>query len=360
MSCRHNRQSKEMDSENAATSAAGPLANRPLRETGELFFMRLKATKSAVNPPESHCQKRIVGLDRLWNRVPYAMGEFKFACPVCGQHITADRSAAGTQIECPTCFRKIVVPQAPANSGSTLILSAAEAGKPARVPPGGLGGEGAAGAGRQPGVPVTAVLLVLAGVVGAGLFIFRDHLLPARNAGAGEATNAAPAGAAVALITNPPEVLDLSQAVIPDTTVSGTLRGTNFVCQRVTLQNGLLSIRQGRTWPPELAVAIQLHARQSEDLAGRSVEVAPDRLPPVPRVTLRWRDEEQKSVSQVFATGYALKLKFGAVEDKFITGRIFLALPDDYRSSIAGTFKAEILPPSQKSKKPKTPAPPSR
>src|ERR1051325_11564118 len=35
-SCRQSRWSKEIDSENAATSAAGPLANRPLLERG--FF----------------------------------------------------------------------------------------------------------------------------------------------------------------------------------------------------------------------------------------------------------------------------------------------------------------------------------
>jgi hypothetical protein len=39
MSCGQSRQSKEMDSVNRATSASGPAANRPLRETGELFFM---------------------------------------------------------------------------------------------------------------------------------------------------------------------------------------------------------------------------------------------------------------------------------------------------------------------------------
>ena len=43
MSCFHKRQSKEMDSEKAATSAAGPLANRPERETTEDFFMRIRA-----------------------------------------------------------------------------------------------------------------------------------------------------------------------------------------------------------------------------------------------------------------------------------------------------------------------------
>ena len=39
------------------------------------------------------------------------MSEFKFACPVCGQHITSDASATGKHLECPTCFQKIVVPQ---------------------------------------------------------------------------------------------------------------------------------------------------------------------------------------------------------------------------------------------------------
>ena len=38
MSCRHKRQSNEIDSENAATSAAGPPAKRPERETGLDFF----------------------------------------------------------------------------------------------------------------------------------------------------------------------------------------------------------------------------------------------------------------------------------------------------------------------------------
>ena len=42
-----------------------------------------------------------------------AMSEFKYACPVCGQHIKCDSSQAGSQMECPTCFQKITVPQAP-------------------------------------------------------------------------------------------------------------------------------------------------------------------------------------------------------------------------------------------------------
>ena len=42
-----------------------------------------------------------------------SMGAFKFACPVCGQHITAESGNAGAHIECPTCFKKLLVPQSP-------------------------------------------------------------------------------------------------------------------------------------------------------------------------------------------------------------------------------------------------------
>ena len=48
MSCRQSRRSNEMDSVNCATAAAGPPANRPLRETGEVFFMRFARAECAT------------------------------------------------------------------------------------------------------------------------------------------------------------------------------------------------------------------------------------------------------------------------------------------------------------------------
>src|SRR4029434_9323061 len=56
------------------------------------------------------------------------MSEFKFACPVCGQHITASSSNSGVCIECPTCFRKIIVPEPPGSSDSKFIVAASQAG----------------------------------------------------------------------------------------------------------------------------------------------------------------------------------------------------------------------------------------
>ena len=131
MSCRQSRRSKEMDSVNCATAAAGPPANRPLRETGVVFFMRFARLECATKRRGSHCQKKHCprrSCVKSW--ALEAMSEFKFACPVCGQHITADSSTSGGQIECPTCFQKIVVPQAPGVQDTKFILSATQVAKP--------------------------------------------------------------------------------------------------------------------------------------------------------------------------------------------------------------------------------------
>ncbi len=41
------------------------------------------------------------------------MAEFKFSCPQCGQHIQCDTGYAGSQINCPSCQKAILVPPAP-------------------------------------------------------------------------------------------------------------------------------------------------------------------------------------------------------------------------------------------------------
>ena len=39
------------------------------------------------------------------------MSDFKFSCPNCGQHISANEAWSGRQIQCPSCQREITVPQ---------------------------------------------------------------------------------------------------------------------------------------------------------------------------------------------------------------------------------------------------------
>ncbi len=43
------------------------------------------------------------------------MSDFKFGCPVCGQHIKADLAATGRQVNCPSCDARLLIP-APASN----------------------------------------------------------------------------------------------------------------------------------------------------------------------------------------------------------------------------------------------------
>src|SRR6185312_4735901 len=106
------------------------------------------------------------------------MSEFKFACPICGQHITADSKDAGSQIACPTCYRKIIVPSAPTLADPKFVLSASEANKPR--PASTLPTESIPIARQKSAIPpALIVLLVLACAAGATLFLLRDKILPA-------------------------------------------------------------------------------------------------------------------------------------------------------------------------------------
>jgi DNA-directed RNA polymerase subunit RPC12/RpoP len=62
------------------------------------------------------------------------MSEFKYACPVCGQHIRCDSSQAGVVMTCPTCFQKIIVPNAPASGEQKFILAGIKVGNERPTP----------------------------------------------------------------------------------------------------------------------------------------------------------------------------------------------------------------------------------
>jgi hypothetical protein len=61
------------------------------------------------------------------------MGDFKFACPSCGQRILANDNYAGYKINCPTCQTAIVVPAKPAAPSSIGV--AAQGAPPPQAPP---------------------------------------------------------------------------------------------------------------------------------------------------------------------------------------------------------------------------------
>ena len=295
-----------------------------------------------------------------------AMSEFKFACPVCAQHITADSSTSGGQIECPTCFQKIVVPQAPASQDTKFILSASQVAKPRPASAEAASRLGPLQTSSNPSsVAATIALIVLVCAAGAALFVFRDRVFKSARGQPPARTNAPlPQPAApVALNTTYPIptnitwTLDLTNTVLPDIPAAGSIHGSGFLCEKAILRGGLLSLSQGKTWPWDLGISLALFARQGEELSGKTVEIGPDR-PRAPKVVLRWKDEQQQPATENINRGYALKVTFGQATNGHISGKIYLCLPDPAKSFVAGTFDAEIRkPPPPKSPSPKAPRP---
>jgi regulation of enolase protein 1 (concanavalin A-like superfamily)/DNA-directed RNA polymerase subunit RPC12/RpoP len=105
------------------------------------------------------------------------MSEFKYACPVCGQHIKCDSSQAGTVMECPTCFQKIVVPQAPENEDQKFILTGTRLEDEKKTTTlAEAAGRAPRGAGRK--FPVAAIIFILALLVaiGAGVHFYSAQI----------------------------------------------------------------------------------------------------------------------------------------------------------------------------------------
>ncbi|HWD92787.1 MAG TPA: hypothetical protein VG938_10595 [Verrucomicrobiae bacterium] len=263
------------------------------------------------------------------------MSEFKFACPICGQHITADSGNAGSQISCPTCYRKIVVPTAPATDDPKFVLSASEANKP-RPPSTIAQFEDYQKAPEKTALPVgLIVLLVLACAAGATFFVWRGrhHSKPPPQIQAAQ-----PEYTGTNLWT-----LDLADAKFPEEPVGGAIHQRAFTLEHASITGSNLTLRVGHGGPIELGLNVYFFNRAPEELGGKTAEVKPTDSP-APRVLLHWMDG--KRVSETFRGGYAMKVEFGPVVDNALPGKIFISLPDDSKSWVAGTFRAEIHKPA--------------
>jgi DNA-directed RNA polymerase subunit RPC12/RpoP len=115
------------------------------------------------------------------------MSEFKYACPVCGQHIKCDSSQTGTVMECPTCFQKITVPQAPATADSKLIITGTKVGERPILTASGDSGVATAPEKHFP-LAAFAVIALLCAVVAAAL-AFRGKIFKSAGDQTGGQTN---------------------------------------------------------------------------------------------------------------------------------------------------------------------------
>jgi DNA-directed RNA polymerase subunit RPC12/RpoP len=292
------------------------------------------------------------------------MSEFKYACPVCGQHMMCDTSQGGSVMECPTCFQKIVAPQAPTSIDNKLILTGTKfSEKRTSDPFAGIAGV------RQEKRPYVAVIifLVIVGAAAGAIFKYHDQLLKYVSTATGQtvaATNP-PANQTATPVPPPkpekpvavaPPANDTNWTLVlagvtnfPDTPVAGRIHGQDFITGRAFFQNGTLTLRDANRGPIGFGCTISFEGVSAETLSGKSINVTTN-ADTAARVTLHWKDDDVSSKAS-FNNGYAMQIQFGTLEKNHLPGKIYLCTPDPEKTYLLGTFNADARKPKPKAPK---------
>jgi hypothetical protein len=286
------------------------------------------------------------------------MSEFKFACPVCGQHMMCDASQAGTVMECPTCFQKITAPQAPASDAKFILTGTKVSEKKISV----RGMDVSVVSEPEKNIPAGIFIAVLVAVciaaVAAVLFIHKNQKpvavetpVPPPLAQKPPTVEAAPVKSAVAAVhaSDTNWTLSLAAVATPAAPVAGRIHGQDFIMERAYFStNGGLTLRAGAHGAVEFGVMINFSGAVPEALAGQTINVTPD-TEQAATVNLRWTDDTGVQ-KQSFNTGYALRLEFGAMVKGKLPGKIYLCMPDAEKSYLMGSFTANISRPKLKNR----------
>lgn len=138
----------------------------------------------------------------------------------------------------------------------------------------------------------------------------------------------------------PKWTLDLAKMKVPEAKVSGKIHGQEFTLDKAELENGILTLRQGKEFFPERAIQIFLFLKDGEKVEGKSYKIGAKRGFTNPHVHLQWKDKgKQVPDSEAFTDKYAMILEFGKEKDGAIPGKIYVSFPDRSKSFVAGTFK---------------------
>jgi hypothetical protein len=161
--------------------------------------------KDAGNKP---LKNPVASDTRMWNPIFNSMSEFKFVCPVCHQHIKCESWRSNTMMECPTCFQRIIVPQAPASDDVELIITGSRARKRSVSKPETNLGMPPAPTPPAKGSPVAGIaFVILLCTVIAAAFVFGGKIFKSTGGQTSGQTNQIKSAPAAPVVTAAPKAL---------------------------------------------------------------------------------------------------------------------------------------------------------
>lgn len=336
--------------------------------------------------------------------------QIKFSCLACGQQIVCDASESGRPMLCPSCNANLTVPRLMHQEPAGPVSDPAAPASPVTPPPitsTTLPEETAVAGSRTSGLAVASLICSLSSVITcvgwlpgiicghlakarirrdpglkgrglataglfigyaiiitscglAALFVFRgvsvfnnafhqaEQIMatnkivvvqgqsPSETASnTDEQTQASPDQPAASGWT-----MDVKGAQIPDSPVTGQVHGQNFEIKKAIFHAGNLRFTSANG--AEYVLIRGLGA----DIANNSFEEEPDSTADAPKVEIAWGENGQNN-TQSFDSSYAMELKFDAAQKRKVHGHIYLCLPDDAHSYLAGAFTVTLPKPKK-------------
>jgi hypothetical protein len=130
---------------------------------------------------------------------------------------------------------------------------------------------------------------------------------------------------------------------IPSTPAKGQIQGKPFMVDASTIENGVLSLHQGRDVTSELEVRLMLGTSPWDVPAGKNFRISGGNATDAPQILLAWKEKDNVAPTEKkFSGNYSLLLELGQEKDGKLPGKIALTLPDEEKSNVAGTFEATI------------------
>jgi hypothetical protein len=137
--------------------------------------------------------------------------------------------------------------------------------------------------------------------------------------------------------------LDPAGLHYPDRPAAGRVHGQDFTPDRVRLEGGVLTLRQGKEFFADREVKVFLFVDPESLAQGLHLEVRPDVEigAQVPHVHLGWQEGGGLPKTDMFTSKYAMKLDLDKAQGSKLPGKIYVCLPDAAHSFLAGSFTAE-------------------
>jgi len=135
---------------------------------------------------------------------------------------------------------------------------------------------------------------------------------------------------------------DVANIEIPAIPAEGIAHGRNIKVEKATIQNGILELRQGQDFFPDHSFMIFTFLDEKEIAPGKTIIVKPSDGLGGPHIHFKYKvSRKDMPETEMFMEKFAMKLEFTDTAGNQVRGKIYLCLPDEKKSFVAGTFRAD-------------------